>query len=114
MFYYKNIANFPITVDGNSVKPGDVCRTKHYVHNKYMLKVDEPVVITVITDEPVRVENINIELVAEPVETGVEKQPKAKRKAGRPSKATETVSETEPKDETKINETINSEEIDNG
>ena len=112
MTYYKNIAKFSITVDGKQVLPGDIYGTNHYVHSKYMLKVDKPIIMAVKTVNVADV-SVKTEDVKPIVETKTEdvKDIKPKRKSGRPSKTVVDV----PKEETKNNDIENnSEELDNG
>lgn len=112
MVYYKNIAKFSITIDGKHVSPGDICATNHYVHSKYMLKVDKP---TVTAIEEVKVADITVKNEdAEPIVADIAeevKDVKPKRKSGRPSKPVVD----EPKEDTE-NKDIenNSEELING
>ena len=109
MIYYKNIAKFSITIDGKQIPPGDIYGTNHYVHSKYMLKVDKPIITAVKT---VNVADITTKCVdAEPIVADKKVDIKPKRRSGRPSKAVLDV----PKAETKNNDIENnSEELDNG
>lgn len=109
MIYYKNIAKFSITIDGKPIPPGDIYETNHYVHSKYMLKVDKPIITAVKT---VNVADIATKCAdVEPIIADKKEDTKPKRKSGRPSKAVVDV----PKEETKNNDIENnSEELDNG